>query len=215
MGGGDVEDSEERVAGFSKEEQALMADTRVFLLRASVREKIRAQLEELHQQLTVSLSGATLLTPPGFDPAKCQFVKGEHLEQFPYQYLDFPKHFMNGDIFTYRSLFWWGHHVVFALLLEGGRLRQYKANVINRYRAVANRDLHVSLGSSLWEWRQGAGYTLPVTPDRRAEISAVLANRPFFKLARFVPLTDPAVSEGRLAEMGRATWESLLPVVTP
>ncbi len=203
------------MAGFTLEEQALMADQRVFLVRASAREKVRAELGALRQELVACLAGSSLLTPPGFDAGNYQFVKGEYLEQFPYQYLDFPKHFKGEDKFTFRSLFWWGHHVVFALLLEGAGLRQYKANLIDRYRQISNRDLHLCLGPSLWEWHQGAGHTLPVTQDRRAEIAAVLSTRPWFKLARFVPMTDPAVTEGRLVEIGRATWESLLPVITP
>lgn len=197
------------------DELALMADEKFFVAKAAITKKLRALLEALHRGLKSELEGVTLLTPDGFDLSKVQFVKGEHLEDFAYQYLDFPKHF-DGDVkFTFRSLVWWGHHVVFALLLEGGPLARYKQRLIDRYRAIADQHLCLCLSPSLWEWRRGEGYTLPLTRDRRPEVSAVLAGRPFFKLARFVPFGDAAFREGRLVEIGRGTLRSLLPVITP
>ena len=195
------------------DEIRLVTDRELFKTKAAITPKIRAMLESVHVALRQELAGVPLITPPKFDPDKCQYVKGEHLEDHPYQYLDFPKHFEGDDKFTFRTLFWWGHHVVFALILEGHGLRGYKQNLINRYGQVAGRDLHLCLSPTPWEWKRGQGYTLPLTRDRKPEIAAVLSNRPFFKLARFIPLDDPIVSQGRLAEAGREAIRALLPVV--
>lgn len=191
----------------------LAADKDLFKAKAAVTLKIRALLEAMHEAVKQELAGVPLITPPGFDPDKCQYVKGEHLEEHPYQYLDFPKHFEGGNTFTFRTLFWWGHHVVFALILEGEGLRSYKQNVINRYGQVADRDLFLCLSPTPWEWKQGQGYTLPMTRDRKSEVAAVLSNRPFFKLARFVPMDDPIVREGRLVQTGREAFRTLLAVI--
>jgi hypothetical protein len=177
--------------------------------------KVRKTLEELHAGLKADLAGVELLAPAGFEADRFQFVKGEHLEHFPYQYLDFPKHFAGPDKFTFRSLVWWGHHVVFALILEGQGLLTYKQHLLNRYPAIAGRQLCLCLSPSPWEWKRGEGYTLALAPDRKPEVSAILSNRPFFKLARFVPMDDPALAAGRLAEIGRETFRTLLPVITP
>ena len=90
-----------------------------------------------------------------FDTEASQFVKGEHLEDFPYQYLDYPRFFTKDVKFAFRSLVWWGHHMAFALILEGGHLRRYKENLINRFRSVADREIHLCLSPSLWEWKTG------------------------------------------------------------
>ena len=201
--------------GFTPEEVSLLTNEAFFQTKARVMWKVRTSLETMYTGLQEELAGVSLLAPPGFDGKKCQFVKGEHLEDYPYQYLDFPKHFEGDDKFTFRSLFWWGHHVVFALILEGEGLTRYKHNLINRYGLVADRHLTLCLGPSLWEWKQGDGYTLPITRDRRPEVAAVLSGRPFLKLARFVRLDDPMVREGRLAAIGRETVRALLPVITP
>jgi hypothetical protein len=75
--------------------------------------------------------------------------------------------------------------------------------------------LELSLAPTLWEWKRGEGYTLPITHDRKAQLAAVLSGRAWFKIARFVPLDSPVLREGRLPEMGRDTFRSLLPLLTP
>jgi len=198
---------------FTPEEIGLIADTEFFRAKARIMAKIRGQMEAIYAGLQEELAGEVLLTPPGFDPAKHQFVKGEHLEEFPYQYLDYPKHFSGDDKFTFRTLFWWGHHFVFALILEGEGLLRYKQNFINRYREVAERDVDLCLGPTPWEWRRGAGYTLALTAERKPEVSAVLSDRRFFKLARFLRCDDPAVASGRVPDIAREGFRAMLPVI--
>jgi hypothetical protein len=200
---------------FTTEELSLLADEKFFPAKARIMKKVRDTFELLHAGLKADLAGVELLAPADFDADRFQFVKGEHLEHFPYQYLDFPKHFAGDEKFTFRSLFWWGHHLAFALILEGEKLLRYKQNLINRYHEVAGRQLCLCLSPTPWEWKRGEGYTLPLTHDRKPEVSAVLSNRRFFKLARFIPLDDPAVKEGRLSEIGRDSFRALLPVITP
>jgi hypothetical protein len=200
---------------FTAEDIALIRDEAFFRAKAQVTRKIRALLDEVHAGLQEELRNVELIAPDGFDRTKCQFVKGEHLEDCPYQYLDFPKHFDGDDMFTFRTLFWWGHHVIFSLILEGAGLLQYKQNLLSRYHAIAGRRISLSLAPSPWEWKRGDGYTLELTADRRSEVAAVLSGRPFFKLSRFVSPDDPEVREGRLAQTGRETLRHLLPIITP
>ncbi|MFO0705647.1 MAG: hypothetical protein U0412_02235 [Nitrospira sp.] len=199
---------------FTDDETALLADAQFFRKKARITDKIRGQLDAVHVALTEELGRAALLVPPAFDPRSHQFVKGEHLESFPYQYLDCPKHFHGSDKFTVRTLFWWGHHVVWALLLDGDLIKSYKKRIVDRFHQIAGHDLELSLAPTLWEWKQGAGFTLPITHDRKAQIAAVLAERPFLKIARFVSLTDPRVQGGQLADLSRETFRAMLPIVT-
>lgn len=199
---------------FTSGEIELVSDAEFFRTKARIMKKIKGMLDGMYAGLREDLKQAELLAPAGFDPSTFQFVKGEHLEDYPYQYLDFPKHFAGNEKFTYRSLFWWGHYFVFALILEGDRVLTYKQNLINRYHDVAGRDLCLALGPSPWEWRHGEGYTLPLTHDRKSQVSAVLSGRRFFKLARFVAFDHPAEPAGCLPDVCRETFRSLLPVIT-
>lgn len=200
---------------FTDEETALLADARFFRKKARITEKIRGQLEATQAVLKAELGRTALLTPPDFSPARVQFVKGEHLESFPYQYLDCPKHFQGVEKCTYRTLFWWGHHVACAWLLEGRLVKQYKTHLVDRFHTIAGQGLELSLAPTLWEWKRGEGYTLPITHDRKAQIAAVVAERSFLKVVRFIPLDDPLVQAGELARLSREAFLSMKPILSP
>jgi hypothetical protein len=197
----------------AEEEVALLADTRFFRKKAALTIKLRRMLEATDSVLKKELAALSLVLPPNFDFARRQLVKGEHLEDFPYQYLDCPKHFEAGNTFTYRTLVWWGHHAVCALLLEGIRLKQYKRHIVDRFHQLAGRGLELSLAPGLWEWKRGEGYTLPITHDRKAQIAAVIAERSSLKIFRCLPLTDPMMQAGDLPQFSRDTFHAILPVV--
>ena len=200
---------------FSADELNLLADANFFRVKARIMKKVRGTLDALYVELRNELHGVELLTPGRFNPKAHQFVKGEHLEEFPYQYLDYFKHFEGDNKFTFRSLFWWGHHYVFALILEGEGLSQYKKNLVNRYDKLADKGLSLCLGGNPWEWKRGEGYTMELTWARKVDLVALLSNRSFLKLARFVSFDDPVVSAGKIVDVGRATLQDLIPGITP
>lgn len=199
---------------FTDEETALLADQHFFRAKAQIMAKMRHSLSATYAVLKEEISSTALVTPPGFNDATCQFVKGEHLESFPYQYLDFPKHFHDSKVFAFRTLFWWGHHIACALLLEGEGIKQHKARIVDRFHQLAGQGLELSLAPTLWEWKRGEGYTLPITHDRKAQIAAVLAERSFLKIVRFLPFTDPRAQSGHVPEFSRETFRAILPIVT-
>ncbi len=204
----------DKPAVVTTEELALISDKEFFRAKARIAPKIRHLLEEVFEGIQEEIAHTTLLTPQGFQVEKCQFVKGEHLEEFPYQYVDFPKHFSGSEKFTYRSLFWWGHHFVFALILEGKHVPQYKKNIFDRFHTIAGKNLSLSLSPSLWEWKAGEGLSLPITHESKSQVAAVLSGRNAFKIARFVSYHSELFQKGRLAQIGIETFRSLLPIIT-
>ena len=200
---------------FTDEETVLLGDAQFFRKKAAITGKIRTMLEATRGALQHELAGLSLVVPPDFDLQAHQLVKGEHLEDSPYQYLDCPKHFSGVNKFTFRTLVWWGHHVACALLLEGSEIGRYKRQLLGRFHQLAGKDLELSLAPSLWEWKRGEGYTLPITHDRKAQVAAVLAERSFLKVVRCVPFGDPRIREGQLAQLACATFRSLYPLVIP
>jgi hypothetical protein len=199
---------------FTDEETALLSDVQLFRKKSVITTKIRAQLEATHDALKQEITGLSFNAPAGFDPTLHQLVKGEHLGDCPYQYLDYPKHFAGVTKFTFRTLVWWGHGVTCALLLEGAGISQYKRQLLGRFHQVAGRDLELSLAPSLWEWNRGEGYTLPIAHDRKAQIAAVLAERSFMKVVRCVSFDDSSIRSGQLAELACGTFRSMAPIIT-
>lgn len=96
----------ERPLPLTAEERALIKDTSFFRAKAAIGKKVKENLLALHEALKEEIALSSLLAPEGTDLQGGQFVKGEHLQDFPYQYLDFPKFFSHTEKFTFRSLFW-------------------------------------------------------------------------------------------------------------
>jgi len=202
------------VSSFTDDECALLADAHLFRKKAAITAKIRAQLEATLGALRGEFAGVPLVTPPGFNSDSHQLVKGEHLEDFPYQYLDYPKHFEGVNKFTFRTLVWWGHHVSCALILEGAEIRRYKKHFVDRFHQLAGHELELSLAPTLWEWKRGEGYTLPITHDRKARLAAVLAERSFLKIIRCVPLTDSRIRAGQLPQVSCESVRVMFPLIS-
>ncbi|MDH5430047.1 MAG: hypothetical protein OEZ57_07115 [Nitrospirota bacterium] len=196
------------------DEWRVFADHDFFLKKAAISLKLKRTLEQLHVALQPELVDRQLIAPKGFDPEVFQFVKGEHLESCPYQYLDFPRYYTRQDKLAFRSLCWWGHHLVFALIVEGPLVKQYRLNLFNRYAEVSDRQLSLCLSSSLWEWKSGPGFTLDITHHRRSEIAAALDRRTFFKIARCIPIQNLDTDSNAIITAGVTSFQSMLPIIT-
>ncbi len=199
----------------TQDEWSVFANQEFFLKKAVISEKLKRTLEQLHIALQPVLTAHPLLAPDSFNPESVQFVKGEHLENCPYQYLDFPRFYTRQEKLTFRSLCWWGHHLVFALIVEGPLVKRYRVNLFNRFSDVADRQLSLCINSSLWEWKAGPGFTLDITHNHRSEIAAALDRRTFFKIGRFIPIQDLEADTDHIIEAGVTTFQAILPIITP
>ncbi|HUJ79210.1 MAG TPA: hypothetical protein VLY45_02715 [Nitrospiria bacterium] len=197
------------------QERRLLQDTTLFPMKAAMAVKIACWLTELRDLMKVELEEARLLMPAGTDLQQGQLVRGEHLLDFPYHYLDFPKFFKPGEMCTYRALVWWGHGVVFALMLQGRHQAHYTANLLAAYDHLADRELAVLMTETPWEWRRDEHYLLPLRRDNRAVVEGALVRRPFLKLHRCLPFDHPAIIEGRLADEGLATFKLMAIILAP
>lgn len=150
-----------------------------------------------------------LLLPQGFDSANFQFVKGEHLLNFPYRYLDFPKHFKNKEMLTFRTLFWWGHFFVFSLMLEGEFLAQYKRNLLTHYGSFSNQEFFILMTETPWEWRMESKYLLEIRTDNQEEVRKALASRTFLKVHRYLKFEESAVRKRKVVEEALKTFRLL------
>lgn len=204
----------DRPVPFTPEEQALIKDTSFFRAKAVIAKKIKETLVGLHEALKDEIAAAPLLAPEGADLEVGQFVKGEHLYDHPYQYLDLPKHFSHDEKFTFRSLFWWGHHFVFGLILEGTHLEQYKKNLRASYDQVADRGLSILLAPSPWEWRNHPELLLEILKENKESVLDAIAPRPWLKIQRFIAFDDPLFQEGRMVEAGRETFRLMRPIIS-
>ena len=204
----------DRPLSLTSDERTLIKDTSFFQAKVIIGKKIKATLVALHAALKEEITLSSLLAPDEVDLQVGQFVKGEHLHDFPYQYLDFPKHFSHAEKFTFRSLFWWGHHFVFSLILEGTYLEQYKKNLFASYGRLADRGLSISLAPTPWEWHNRPELLLEIRSDHQEIVLEAVSGRPWLKIQRIIDFDHPLFAESRLVEAGRETFRLMKTVVS-
>lgn len=203
----------DRSIQFTPAERSLIQETHFFQTKAIISRKVKQILEQLHVALKEELFTVSLLAPEGVDTTIGQFVKGDHLRDFPYQYLDLPKFFSQDEKFTFRSLFWWGHHFVFALILEGPHLDRYKRNLLNSYDRLADQGLYILMAPTLWEWENRPELLLEIRKDNREAVESALATRPFLKIQRFIGFDDPVFEKGDIVRTGRKIFQLMKVIV--
>ena len=199
---------------FTPEEGRLVQDTHFFRTKAIITEKVKEILHRLHGEISEELALSNLLAPDGVDLEKGQFVKGEHLLDFPYLYLDLPKIFTQSEKFTFRSLFWWGHFFIFAFILEGKYLECYKSNLLEAYDRIAAGGFSLLMTETPWEWRKEPQFLLEIRRDNRQKVASALASRSFLKIHRYIDLNHPDFLEGRIVQAGRETFRLMKPIVS-
>jgi hypothetical protein len=198
---------------FSRDEVEFLKQAGLFAWKERLTQRIKNGLETLHDALAARLTPDVLLAPDGMDWTRWQVVRGERFDERPYAYLDFPQYFSRETKFTYRSMFWWGEGLFFAIILEGNLLDRYRANLETSYSAVADRDLALSLSETPWEWHVAGPRVLPIRAETGDAVISAMRRRTFLKLQRAVSLDRLAEPDAIVRESLR-TFEDLMPVVT-
>ncbi|MFZ5875770.1 MAG: hypothetical protein ACOYXU_05105 [Nitrospirota bacterium] len=197
---------------FSHEEIDFLKQAGFFAWKERLTSRLQGELTALHEALVPHVVPGALIAPDEMDWTRWQLVRGERFHDRPYVYLDCPQYFSRETKFTYRSMFWWGEGVFFALILEGALLDRYVENIERRYEAIADRDVSLSLADTPWEWSRSGRSVLPIHADTRDAVMAAARKRSFLKLQRVVAL-DRLIEPHAIVREGAATFEALRPVI--
>jgi hypothetical protein len=171
---------------FTPEELALICDPTPFELKHAATEKLKALMERIRETYLQCVQPQHTLCPEQTDFLRGQIAKGENYEGYPYVMLDFPKFYGQGEIFTYRTMFWYGHYFIFSLILAGTHLQTYRQRLHTYLARFAEEDFLVAR-AELWDWRRTA--FLPLREVSASELLPIM-ELPFLKL---VKVLDPTV----------------------
>ena len=168
----------------SAKELSIISDTDFLLTKAQALVKIEALLAETRSALGGLVAGSDFPFPAGARLFNGKISRGENYRQLPYRVLDQPALFTDDDLFTFRTLFWWGHFFSATLHLQGLSLERHRPALIDRIERLAGQDIYVSVGSTPWEYHyEPENYQL-LTVHHRTHIQRC----DFLKLSRKISL---------------------------
>jgi hypothetical protein len=200
-------------SAFSQEEVRLLADDRFFKVRSRVLARLNSAFERLRDRLMLQLGEGNYLTPVGADLSHGHVGRGEFLDDLPYVYLDYPRHFEGESYFTFRTLFWWGHEISFSLLLGGEYLAEYRQRLLRNVGILAALQVHVAATETPWDWRRGPGHTIPLAPGEEGTLLRLFRSQDFLKCSRFLSFEETEFRENRLDEAAVLTFRALKPLI--
>jgi hypothetical protein len=193
-------------------ELSLIKHVELFQHKLTILKKAEHRLNGLQKALAKEIHLTADSLPEGLDLNKNQIVRGENHNGFPFISLDYPQNFSKTDMFTLRTLFWWGHYLGFSLILKGKRLESYLENLLENRNAECFKNIFVSLAPDPWEWEiNKTNYSLidQISPDG---LRKTILELDYLKVIRVYPFENENFITLNWAHSGLQFWKDLTPV---
>ena len=196
-------------ADWSPFEVKLLNTVDIFLHKPAIMKKAEANLTALKQEVIKTLSQAPHPCPPESDIVKGQIVRGENHKGFPFISLDMPQMFSKSQMFTYRTLFWWGHDLIFSLILKQENQAPLIEKLIQLKEHPEWEDIQLATAPTPWEWEKDMNNFIPLFGTSEIKIRDTINSVKYIKICRFYSLASSEFPKLNWADAGLATWKTL------
>lgn len=191
---------------FSANELHLMNDVSFLLTKRMITDKVCDLLHNLKETLAQSPVHKQFPFPAGTDFLTGKISKGENLKGLPYVVLDFPRLFERENIFTFRTMFWWGNYFSFTLHLKGESWKQFSEPLLANLSEQNKEALFVYLGEDEWEYDLSDERYFPYSK----QLNEIIRKQGFLKLSRKIAIDDFE----KLNAEGLKTYNFLFSILT-
>jgi hypothetical protein len=174
----------------NEKELAYLHNTDFLLTKRKLIEQLQRVLSLSQQQIKQAIEDSKASLPANCLQRAGKISRGENYRGLPYLILDYPRLLAKNDVFSFRSMFWWGHFFSCTLHLQGQSLQLYRSqlqeNMLGKTTALP-ADTWICVNSTPWEYHyEPSNYKLlkEVLPGELR----LLLDREFVKLSRKMPL---------------------------
>jgi len=190
----------------SEEEINVLKDANFFHLKHDATQKIL----ELFGDLERTLKAGSLLHDLHFENLEKttgKIFRGENYRKLPYVVLDYPKLFSADNVLAFRTMFWWGNEFSFTLHLQGQALDKYRETIQRNISSLLNKEFYFCIHTSPWQYyfADDNYILLDELFKNETQLSELLAQKPFIKLSRKIPVKD----YDKVIEYGMETFRLL------
>ena len=199
-------------SSWSEKELRLVQHVELFQCKPAILKKVENRFLALQKGLEKEIIPLSTNLPKNLDLLKNQIARGENHNGFPFLSLDYPQNFSKTEMFTMRTLFWWGHYLGFSLILKGERLTIYLERLLENRKTEPFKDIFVCLAPNPWEWElTEKNYSL-VSKSNTEEIQKTILELGYLKLMRVVTFTDGKFITLNWTQTGVQFWKDLAPI---
>lgn len=169
----------------SQKEMELVINADFILTKNEILRKTMHLLGKLQEQQQSLLNGLPVqaLAEKTISP---KISKGENYKGLPYLVLDYPRVFEKDNIFTIRSLFWWGNFFSTTLHLSGSYKELFSEKIICSFEVLKKDGYYYCNNDDAWQHHFEEGNYIKLTDKNSFEKS--VTDRPFLKLSKKLSL---------------------------
>ncbi|MDX2127752.1 MAG: hypothetical protein SFU91_01805 [Chloroherpetonaceae bacterium] len=180
-----------------------------FETKVSATEKLKTLFESLRENAKLFINPIDLDFPEGTDFYKGQIAKGENYEGFPYVLLDYPKYFSQKNIFTFRTMCWFGNSWIFSVIIQGDYLAKAITRFENQFEMLQNLNCGVGV-NELWNWKKDGEIIL--SQIEKNELIHNVKSSSFLKITKRLPLSI-LNSEADVLKQFKEFYSAILPIL--
>ena len=203
----ELESNNRDVPTWSEKEIKLVNHVEVFQEKPAILKKIQNRLVYLQKELENEIVPMASALPNSLDITKNQIARGENHNGFPYVSLDYPQNFSKTEMFTMRTLFWWGHYLGFSLILKGKHLESYVHRLLQNKNTKPYKDIYVSLTANPFEWELKETNFSLISESNAENLRKTILGLGYLKIIRVFPVIDEQFVTLNWGQAGVQFWK--------
>lgn len=168
------------------EELEILKDNRFLMVKNELSQKVIAYLSDIERALHQEINKSIFVFQQGTFIKAGKISKGEQYQGLPYFILDYPRLFTQKEVFSFRTMLWWGHHFSCTLHLSGPLLENNKEKIC--VAILERNDLFFCVNSSPWEYHYQKNNYLNINELTKEDLLHQINKNGFIKLSNYIPV---------------------------
>ena len=174
----------------SAKEMELVTNADLILTKNAVIKKATSLLETVQDEQEEFFKKIADHLPVEASERTAKISRGENYHGLPYLVLDYPRVFDKENVFTIRTMFWWGNFFSITLQLSGKYKSIFENTVIKNFEFLKKETFSICVNNKEWEHHFEENNYQPLSHFSKEEFRKKLAEVSFIKLAKKFPLQD-------------------------
>lgn len=170
----------------SHDELQILQNKEFLLLKNEVTGKVIACLAGIERCLREEVAKSSFPFPERTLLKTGKISKGEQYRGLPYFILDYPRLFSKTEVFSFRTMLWWGNHFGCTFHISGACLQDHKDAFLRN--ATATDEVFFCVNKHPWEYHFENDNFLPLNQLKRTDILEHIEKNDFIKIGAFIPV---------------------------
>ncbi len=167
-------------------ELAKLQDQDFLLTKRVIYEKVTKLLLSAQQQLISHIKEKDIALPEEVSLSPRKVAKGENYQSLPYWVCDFPASMNKQDLWTFRTVVWWGNEISMSLILKG----KFKEQCNPLPLTSEQEDIFYATHADPWKLELDTQSSLRFTERNAPKITDHFHKADFFKLSTSLQLNE-------------------------